>query len=618
MGNTKNEIIQKPDLTSIKFMLVGFSVVTLVFNVNAYDPFNTPKLIFLILTSSWLLGHVINYFRNNRRGLSRFDFAVLISAFIFFLALTFALFTSSKLIVALIGDIQRRNGYLTYLSFLVLFLFASLFVNATNVKNILKTTTLLGLILGTYGVIQVTGNDFIAWNNPYNSMIATLGNPNFASSLLAIISLIMFLSLFIRNYPKSYKYISIIMLPLNLVAIVLSKSLQGIIVIGLGLAVYVLLQSIFVFKKFRLIVIFSFSSLVIFSVLGMLQKGPLVDYVYKTSVSIRGYYWRAAIKMFQDQPLTGVGLDNYGAFFKEFREVSYSLRFGYEITSTNAHNVFLQLFATGGILLGVSYLVLLILVAYAGIKVISQSTGDNQKVVILLFVAWLGVQAQSLISIDNIGIAIWGWLLGGALIGLYRSGQSSESKQVNAKLYLKKKSEINVFQTSFSILFLIPSLVVAFYLYSMERDTYLARGYVARDNPEFQAKLNDYANKVFSNPLADPQYKIAVSGYLIDAGMVEVGMVKVTELYASDDRNLQLLNYFAEVEEQSKNYTKAIQFRSQIQNIDPWNFNNLLLLGKLYKAEGDFSNMQRIKQIISEYAKGTDIAKIADTELQID
>jgi tetratricopeptide (TPR) repeat protein len=149
----------------------------------------------------------------------------------------------------------------------------------------------------------------------------------------------------------------------------------------------------------------------------------------------------------------------------------------------------------------------------------------------------------------------------------------------------------------------------------MERDTYLARGYVVRDNPEFQAKLNAYANKVFSNPLADPQYKVTVSGYLIDAGMVEAGMVKVKELYASDDRNLQLLNYFAEVEEQSKNYTKAIQFRSKIQKIDPWNFDNLLLLGKSYKAEGDFNNMQKIKQIISEYAKDTDLAKIANSEL---
>ena len=615
MKNNKSELNQKQNLPSIRFMLAGFSLVTLVFNVNAFDPFNTPKLIVLIITSSWIFGHIINYYRNNKNTLSKFDFVVLFSATFFFFALTFALFSSNNFVVAFIGDIQRRNGYLTYVSFLIILLFSALFVNISNVRNILKMCTFLGVILGSYGVVQVTGNDFIAWNNPYNSMIATLGNPNFASSLLAIISLIMILSLFIRNYPKNYKYISLIMLPLNLIAIVLSKSLQGIIVLGLGMAVFALLLSIFVLKKYRLITITAFSAVVIVSMLGMLQKGPLVDYVYKTSVSIRGYYWRAAIKMFQDQPITGVGLDNYGAFFKEFREVDYSLRFGYEITSTNAHNVFLQLFATGGFLLGTSYLILLSIIGYAGIKLISQTKDDEQKIAILLFVSWIGVQAQSLISIDNIGIAIWGWLLGGALLGLYRSSLSPILLQNTQKFGSKKKSEIKLFQTIISSMFLIPCLIVSFYLYAMERDTYLARGYVVRDNPDFQAKLNNFADKIYSNPLADPQYKVTVSGYLIDAGLVESGMAKAKELYSSDNRNLQLLNYFAEVEEQSTNYDKAIEFRSKIKRMDPWNFNNLLLLGKLYKAVGDIEKMETIKEIILEYAKGTDLAKIASSEL---
>jgi O-antigen ligase len=44
----------------------------------------------------------------------------------------------------------------------------------------------------------------------------------------------------------------------------------------------------------------------ILAILGMLQKGPLVSLLYKDSVSVRGYYWRAGIEMFKDSPLTGV------------------------------------------------------------------------------------------------------------------------------------------------------------------------------------------------------------------------------------------------------------------------------------------------------------------------
>ena len=94
----------------------------------------------------------------------------------------------------------------------------------------------------------------------------------------------------------------------------------------------------------------------------MLQIGPLAQYLYKDSVSVRGFYWRAGMKMFWENPLFGVGLDRYGAYFKEFREVNYPLRYGYEITSSNAHNTLIQIFATGGVMVGISYLCVLILI----------------------------------------------------------------------------------------------------------------------------------------------------------------------------------------------------------------------------------------------------------------
>ena len=56
-------------------------------------------------------------------------------------------------------------------------------------------------------------------------------------------------------------------------------------------------------------------------ILGMLQIGPLEKYVYKTSVSIRGFYWRTGIDMFLSRPLTGVGLDSYCDYFREFMNV---------------------------------------------------------------------------------------------------------------------------------------------------------------------------------------------------------------------------------------------------------------------------------------------------------
>ena len=42
---------------------------------------------------------------------------------------------------------------------------------------------------------------------------------------------------------------------------------------------------------------------------------------------------------------------------------------------------------------------------------------------VALTVAWLGYQAQSVISINQIGLAIWGWVLSGALIAYERASR---------------------------------------------------------------------------------------------------------------------------------------------------------------------------------------------------
>jgi len=61
----------------------------------------------------------------------------------------------------------------------------------------------------------------------------------------------------------------------------------------------------------------------------------------------------------------------------------------------------------------------LFLVFFSALKVFKRETEYNLYFT-ALFVAWLGYQIQSLISINQIGVAIWGWILSGAIIGYER------------------------------------------------------------------------------------------------------------------------------------------------------------------------------------------------------
>jgi O-antigen ligase len=178
---------------------------------------------------------------------------------------------------------------------------------------------------------------------------------------------------------------------------------------------------------------------------GMLQKGPLASILYKESVSTRGFYWRAAYEMFVNNVYTGVGLDRYGYFFKQFREPDYVVRYGTDIGSSNAHNVILQLFATGGIFVGLAYLTLLGIILSTGIKQILHTTGDIQKLSLILFSAWLGFQAQAFISIDNLAISVWGWLIGGSIIGLSRNSSNEHTGRDLQKTY---KKNCNIFNST--------------------------------------------------------------------------------------------------------------------------------------------------------------------------
>jgi hypothetical protein len=169
--------------------------------------------------------------------------------------------------------------------------------------------------------------------------------------------------------------------------------------------------------------------------LGALQIGPLASLVYKNSVSLRGEYWQAAWNMGNKFPLNGVGMDSYGDWYRLLRDDQALINPGPTIVTNAAHNVVLDQFAYGGWPMLLAYLAILILVSIAIIKVSIRDKEFNFTF-IGLSVAWVCYQVQSLISINQIGLATWGWLLGGVLIAYEkatRDNNSGESKAVETK-----------------------------------------------------------------------------------------------------------------------------------------------------------------------------------------
>ena len=613
MSKQTTEWAKNKSSSSVWFLITGVATVTILLSTKVYDPFNTPKLILSILISGWLFGHLINSYRQEKITPKSAEFVTLIISLLFLMALFISTVLTDIRIVGFIGETQRRNGFFHYFALTVIFLYASRIINFKFSIRVLKSAILTGLILSTYGIMQITGRDFVKWDNPYNSMISTVGNPNFASAILAILSLLAFFSLFTKQISFLYKLIALSMILMSLTAIIKSQSRQGLLVILFAIMFFL---SVYIYvsrPKYRYIAVAASGFVSTLAILGMLQIGPLVSVLYKESVSIRGYYWRAGIEMFKENPLTGVGMDRFGAYFKQFREVDYPLNYGYDITTTNAHNVFIQIFATAGVFAGLLYLVLLAHVFRSGLKLVKNSEGDNLKISLALLSAWIGFQAQSLISIDSIGVAVWGWLFGGSILGLASTMEKDKQIPISeGKIFRKRNTvEINLFQPLISVLALVPLGILAFLLIQLESDSLKVRDLTNPSVTENRSAVQNYANKVIANPIADPFYKYRASLSLYDMGFTSQAKEELNKLVSEDPRNLNYLQGLIIFETQANNLQRVIQVRNQISEYDPWNAQNYLELIKLYKLSGDLSKATEMKDKINSFAANTEIVKSA-------
>jgi hypothetical protein len=189
------------------------------------------------------------------------------------------------------------------------------------------------------------------------------------------------------------------------------------------------------------------TALAVLAVLGTLQKGPL-SFVYKRSVSFRGTYWKTGIKMGMDHPFTGVGMDSYGDWYRRDRPpVALVDTPGVKTLSNVAHNVYVDMFASGGLPLLVTNLVLSVLTMISIVKV-SRKVRQYDWVFVGMTCVWICYQVQSIISINQIGLAVWGWVLSGAIIAYSRLSFSEvEDQQASSS---KKKNKNSVHQNVIS------------------------------------------------------------------------------------------------------------------------------------------------------------------------
>ena len=380
----------------------------------AYDPINVPKLAVITVSGFIALGGLVA----ERRILIQSKFRLVhIFGVAFILQLTLVLLIAgTNFNQEFFGTFGRATGFVAYFSLTLLLIAAAIASQPSTLKKFTWALLATGAVSTFYGAIQAAGVDPINWTSKYNPVIGFLGNPNFQSSFLGLNGIIVF-SLMVGRKKRAFRLLMAFDLIVSAAVISATDSQQGLLILAGGISVVTLIW--IRTSRFKVVYIPIFIASFIgatFVALGSLNSGPLATLLYKSSVTYRGDYWRAAWKITIEHPIFGVGLDSYGDWYRRARTVEATSRRGPDAISNAAHNVLLDLSSNGGFPLLIIYLFMVGLVLISAWKVLHR-TNYFEPIFAGLFAVWIGYQAQSIISLNQLGLAVWGWIISGLIIG---------------------------------------------------------------------------------------------------------------------------------------------------------------------------------------------------------
>ena len=379
------------------------------------DPINLPKMTLVGCLSFLSVGLIIPLLNKN---LFRARRALFLLAALWLIDLLLIHFFSGRGFDSSLYGISGRNtGILTYLAFALILFSSSIVSDEAFLGKFQKIFMILGLTLATYGLIQHLGYEPFPYISAYeNSVIGTFGNPNFQSAFLGIVGSFLFVTLFDVRLGKSWRIFSVALLTFVVVGIRLTNSWQGFfnLAAGVGVAVVLILYKI---NKKRIAHLLLMLGVILFTLvaLAMLNLGPLSTVIAKSTLVARRVYWEAASNILLQNPVFGVGLDGFGDWFRRGRSVTAAEVNG-NLIADSAHSVPLDIASGGGFPLLLLYLAFIVLTLFSIIKV-TRDSDKNSFMFISLSAAWISYQAQSLISINQIGIGVIGWILMGLIIG---------------------------------------------------------------------------------------------------------------------------------------------------------------------------------------------------------
>ena len=591
---------------AFRYALLALPATVLLIIPSFDDPINIPKVMALVVFAFTSAVLYLALRRSTPKKIETRASRIYLALYLL-LAITMLItgfLGSQNYIRVLFGTTGRNNGLIYYLSALVIVLvILRLVIGINEIEYLYRILTWASLLFAAYCVIQFLDLDPIVWNNPYNKVIGTLGNPNFSGSALAIFS-VFWLYLFSRSQSKN-SAVKSGMLLISLIMAFLSwstESLQGLVVIGLGFALvgYIQIRQRNSNKAIP-VLFFAVTALgLVISFASFLGFGPLGNSLEQYTLKLRGWYALIGIRAMFDSPWTGVGVDSYVNAFRSSRGDDFVAQYSPTLLSNNAHSTPAQVGASFGVLVFLLYCLIHLLVLYQALQIIN-SRSETDRHLKGVAIIWIIVFSQSLLSIEIIGLGVMNWVLGGVILS---SGTSLLSKGSNETKADGKKKQIQRFPAWVGSIAIAAILLgsIPMVILSRENSSYRNVALFEVNDQASKDWIRDNFNKLTDISLLSPEQVFRILQNLYRADMFSEAGDTVSRLYESSPKDALAGDLLATHYINTKQIEKEIELREEMRSLDPWNYLLELALAQAYARAGRTSDLEKSVAIIKRLA----------------
>ena len=143
------------------------------------------------------------------------------------------------------------------------------------------------------------------------------------------------------------------------------------------------------------------------------------------NVEVRGQYWSAALNIFAEHPIFGVGPDQYGNYYEKFRAIE-SVLLTARVVSNDAHSSIAQTLATLGILGTIGFLAINFIVLKAWVIAMRRKSSPFLWIFLAYYIIYTTNSVISPITLPNKYLF---WSICGLVVGIAYLGREVESQR---------------------------------------------------------------------------------------------------------------------------------------------------------------------------------------------